>query len=51
MEEQIKKDFKDWIDSDNVVKNVNGYVTQCTQYRKTFNYEELMKYFVREYSE
>jgi hypothetical protein len=41
--------FKDWLNSDNVVKFHNGYRTQCTLYRKLFSLQELEKYYDREY--
>jgi hypothetical protein len=44
------EEFKEWIESDNVVKvNDNEYRTQCTLYRKGFTYDGLFAYFKREY--
>jgi hypothetical protein len=35
---------------DNVIKTKDGYLTQCTGYRKAFNRKELFAYYVREYA-
>ncbi len=42
--------FKDWVNSDNVVKFHNGYRTQCTLYRKLFTLEELQEYYNRNFN-
>jgi hypothetical protein len=34
----------------NVIKTKDGYLTQCTQYRKVFTKKDLFAYFVREYA-
>ena len=34
----------------NVINTKDGYLTQCTGYRKTFTKKELFAYYVREYS-
>lgn len=34
----------------NVIKTNDGYLTQCTGYRKAFTKKELFAYYVREYS-
>jgi hypothetical protein len=40
----------EWISSDNVTKTSdNTYLTQCTQYRKEFNLDDLSIYFHNEY--
>lgn len=44
------EDFKEWLNSDNVIKTKEGYRTQCTQYSKTFTLEQLLTYFDREYN-
>lgn len=43
------EEFNDWLNSDNVVKTKEGYVTQCTLYRKTFTLDKLREYFNKEY--
>lgn len=47
----FKTDFQWWVESDNVVKIGDNYITQCTQYGKLFTLDELRKYFKREYYE
>lgn len=49
MESELAPTFKDWLNSDNVVKFHNGYRTQCTLYRKSFSLQELEDYYDREY--
>jgi len=34
----------------NVIETKDGYLTQCTGYRKAFTKKELFSYFVREYA-
>lgn len=34
----------------NVIKTNEGYLTQCTGYRKVFTKKQLFAYFVREYA-
>lgn len=54
---QTMNRFMLWILDDNVIestKEVNGikfqaYRTQCTQYRKLFLIDELIKYYLKEY--
>jgi intracellular sulfur oxidation DsrE/DsrF family protein len=49
-EEEEQDRFLDWLESDNVVKSgENEYKTQCTQYKKVFDYDELLEYFINEY--
>jgi hypothetical protein len=43
------KQFNDWMNSDNVIKIKNRYKTQCTLYRKAFDFDELRAYFFKEY--
>ncbi|HEY6143693.1 MAG TPA: hypothetical protein VIV55_09815 [Flavobacterium sp.] len=42
--------FDEWLNSDNVFKSgEDEYKTQCTQYKKSFSYDELLEYFLKEY--
>lgn len=41
--------FLEWLHSDNVVKTLEGYKTQCSQYGKAFSRKELYIYFKKEY--
>ena len=51
--------FMTWILNDNVIqctKEIRGtkfqaYRTQCTQYRKSFLIDELIKYYLKEYEQ
>lgn len=43
------EEFTLWFNSDNVIQVSGGWITQCTQYRKIFTYDELMMYFEQEY--
>ena len=45
----MKQQFLNWIDSDNVIKTETEYKTQCSQYRKSFTFSSLYRYFVKEY--
>lgn len=43
--------FVEWSHSDNCINVEGGKTqTQCTQYRKSFDYLELFKYFISEYA-
>lgn len=44
-----KKQFKDWLNSDNVIKLGNKYTFQCIQYKKQFTYTAAYKYWLKEY--
>ena len=44
-----KKLFKQWIESDNVIKLGNKYTFQCIQYKKQFTYKQSYKYWLKEY--
>jgi hypothetical protein len=49
-ESLLERRFLDWVDSDNVVKSHDHYYkTQCSQYRISFTFGELRKYFYKEY--
>lgn len=41
--------FIAWINSDNVVQWNGVYKTQCTQYKKKFDFNELINYWKKEY--
>lgn len=44
--------FEEWIESDNVVcTSEDQYITQCTQWNRKFNWEELFQYFLREFKD
>ena len=44
------EDFKAWIDDGNAMKRKNGkWIEQTTQWRKEFTYDELQKFFKREF--
>jgi len=48
----MSEQFKEWVESDNVVKiGENLYRTQCTLYSKAFTFEELKQYWKNEYEE
>ena len=42
-------DFDWWLNSDNVVKVEGGYITQCTQWKGVFTFDEVKKYYKKEY--
>ena len=42
-------EFKEYVDSDSVIKKINNYYNQETQYRKSFSLEELKKFYIEEY--
>ena len=44
-----KELFKDWLNSDNVIKLGNKYTFQCIQYKKQFTYKQSYKYWLKEY--
>ena len=44
-----KKLFKQWLNSDNVIKLGNKYTFQCIQYKKQFTYKQSYKYWLKEY--
>lgn len=44
-----KELFKNWLNSDNVVKLKNKYTFQCIQYKKKFTYKQSYKYWLKEY--
>ena len=44
-----KKLFKQWIESDNVIKLGSKYTFQCIQYKKQFTYKQSYKYWLKEY--
>ena len=44
-----KKLFKEWMNSDNVIKLGNKYTFQCIQYKKQFTYKQSYKYWLKEY--
>jgi len=45
------KDFKEWILDGNATEVEPGiWLEQTTQWRKKFNYEELQKFFKKEYT-
>ena len=50
-----KRLFKDWLNSDNVIKldvltmEESKYTFQCIQYKKVFTYLESYKYWLKEY--
>ena len=44
-----KQLFKDWINSDNVIKLGNKYTFQCIQYKKQFTFAAAYKYWLKEY--
>ena len=44
-----KKLFKQWLNSDNVIKLGNKYTFQCIQYKKQFTYIAAYKYWLKEY--
>lgn len=53
MEQAIEnlESFIEWSHSDNCINVEGGKTkTQCTQYRKAFDYFELFKYFIHEYA-
>lgn len=41
--------FTWWLNSDNVEKLNDGYITQCTQWRKVFTFKEIREYYQKEY--
>ena len=41
--------FIKWLGSDNIIKQNNGYLTQCSQYGKLFTRKELYVYFKKNY--
>lgn len=45
----FEDNFKKWKNSDNVIKIQGVYYTQCSQYSKGMNIEELKTYFLNEY--
>jgi len=44
-----RKLFKQWMQSDNVIKLGNKYTFQCIQYKKQFTYKQSYKYWLKEY--
>ena len=49
--QDLHNDFIEWLNSDNVIKQDNNtYLEQTTQYRKLFTYNEIFKFFIKEYS-
>lgn len=44
------EDFKEWLNSEDVIKTKKGYMTRCTQYTKAFTLQQLLTYFDREYN-
>ena len=49
--DNIDKDFKKWLESDNVVyMGNNKYYEQTTQWKCLFTYEELKAYYIKEFT-
>tara|TARA_R100001369_G_scaffold23361_5_gene42997 strand:+ start:732 stop:1118 length:387 start_codon:yes stop_codon:yes gene_type:complete len=44
-----RKLFKQWMQSDNVIKLGNKYTFQCIQYKKQFTFAAAYKYWLKEY--
>mgnify|MGYP000099987161 CR=1 FL=1 len=44
-----KQLFKEWMNSDNVIKLGDKYTFQCIQYKKQFTYKQSYKYWLKEY--
>tara|TARA_R110000772_G_scaffold251582_2_gene366652 strand:- start:504 stop:650 length:147 start_codon:yes stop_codon:yes gene_type:complete len=46
----MEEDFKEWINSDNVIKvGINTYIEQSSQYKRYYTLEQLKEYFIKEF--
>ncbi|AGO47456.1 hypothetical protein Phi19:3_gp052 [Cellulophaga phage phi19:3] len=47
----VEVEFKEWFNSDNIIKEGANYLTQCTQYRIKMCMQQIQEYFINEYVE